>query len=98
GENAVGHETRRAGAQIADLPASEVDILTVQTAQSNDRVVLIHQKTGEGAAIGGRRNLVHETLADFGAGIDDAGEQCAEIVPLVGREVGANVATLVEKR
>lgn len=96
-ELVVGHEGEARGAEVFDFFAGEGDVLAVGAADDDDAEVLVGDEAGEGAAVVGSGDEIFEAFADFGARVHDVEEHAAEVVALVGGEVGADLAALAEE-
>ena len=95
-EQALRHQASRANAVRLYLRLLDHRVASVDAAQDQQPVGLVGQKSAEPPAVPRLHLHVLVALANLPAWVEDGGQQGVEIGPLVGGEIGADVAALVE--
>ena len=93
-EQAFGHETAAGGLKGLDFRGAQCCVFPIERAEHQCVGVAIGYETGEGAAVFRFDFDGGVAFANFGIGIEYAQEQRAEVVALICREVGTDVAAL----
>jgi hypothetical protein len=96
-EDAWRHEAVAGGGERSDFAAAQGDFGSVEAAEGDGGGILVGEESADGASVRGGDDDIFEALADLGIGVDDADEEGAEVIALVGSEVWSDVAALMEE-